>query len=81
MGLGGLWHGANLTFLAWGALHGVGLMVTHQLSGRIGASLTGRLAALRDAAFWAGTFGFVTLPGCSSPRRTSPPPHRCWRVS
>ncbi|MCJ2021419.1 MBOAT family protein [Methylobacterium sp. E-065] len=25
MTLGGLWHGAGLTFLAWGALHGVGL--------------------------------------------------------
>ncbi len=26
--LGGLWHGANWTFVAWGALHGVGLAVT-----------------------------------------------------
>ena len=25
MTLGGLWHGAGLTFLAWGALHGLGL--------------------------------------------------------
>jgi D-alanyl-lipoteichoic acid acyltransferase DltB (MBOAT superfamily) len=25
MALGGLWHGAGLTFLAWGALHGAGL--------------------------------------------------------
>jgi alginate O-acetyltransferase complex protein AlgI len=25
MSLGGLWHGAGLTFLAWGAAHGVGL--------------------------------------------------------
>ncbi|WP_457106980.1 MBOAT family O-acyltransferase [Methylobacterium sp. P5_C11] len=25
MTLGGLWHGAGLTFLAWGALHGIGL--------------------------------------------------------
>ncbi|CAB4867932.1 MAG: MBOAT family protein [Actinobacteria bacterium] len=27
--LGGLWHGANWTFLAWGALHGVGQVVGH----------------------------------------------------
>ncbi|BAE48898.1 MBOAT family O-acyltransferase [Paramagnetospirillum magneticum] len=27
--LGGLWHGANLTFVAWGALHGVGLLINH----------------------------------------------------
>ena len=25
MALGGLWHGAGLTFVAWGALHGLGL--------------------------------------------------------
>ena len=61
MGLGGLWHGANLTFLAWGLLHGVGLVVTHALGGRLGAGLTGKAARVRDAAFWAATFGFVTL--------------------
>lgn len=27
--LGGLWHGANWTFVAWGALHGAGLVVNH----------------------------------------------------
>jgi D-alanyl-lipoteichoic acid acyltransferase DltB (MBOAT superfamily) len=27
--LGGLWHGASWTFLAWGALHGVGQVVGH----------------------------------------------------
>jgi len=27
--LGGLWHGANWTFLIWGALHGVALVVDH----------------------------------------------------
>jgi D-alanyl-lipoteichoic acid acyltransferase DltB (MBOAT superfamily) len=27
--LGGLWHGANLTFVAWGALHGLALVVQH----------------------------------------------------
>src|SRR5580693_9346218 len=27
--LGGLWHGANWTFLAWGALHGIGQVVGH----------------------------------------------------
>ena len=28
--LGGLWHGANWTFVIWGALHGIGLAVVHQ---------------------------------------------------
>lgn len=27
--LGGLWHGANWTFVAWGALHGLGIIVNH----------------------------------------------------
>jgi D-alanyl-lipoteichoic acid acyltransferase DltB (MBOAT superfamily) len=27
--LGGLWHGANWTFVVWGGLHGVGLAVNH----------------------------------------------------
>ena len=25
MALGGMWHGANWTFLIWGVLHGVGV--------------------------------------------------------
>lgn len=29
MMLGGLWHGANWTFLFWGALHGLYLMINH----------------------------------------------------
>lgn len=29
--LGGLWHGAGWTFVAWGALHGAYLMVNHAL--------------------------------------------------
>jgi alginate O-acetyltransferase complex protein AlgI len=31
--LGGLWHGANWTFLAWGAWHG-GLLIAERLAGR-----------------------------------------------
>ena len=33
MGLGGLWHGANWTFVVWGLLHGVALGLTHGLRG------------------------------------------------
>lgn len=51
MVLGGLWHGANWTFLAWGALHGFYLIVNHgarrvfgeragKLSGALGLPLT-----------------------------------------
>lgn len=40
--LGGLWHGANWTFLAWGALHGFYLMVNHATS------------AVADRVNWVG---------------------------
>jgi alginate O-acetyltransferase complex protein AlgI len=32
--IGGLWHGASWTFVIWGAMHGLGLAVTHWWSGR-----------------------------------------------
>src|SRR5260370_41014694 len=32
--LGGLWHGANWTFVAWGALHGLYLMAEHAVGAR-----------------------------------------------
>ncbi|WP_237478480.1 MBOAT family O-acyltransferase [Lichenibacterium dinghuense] len=53
MTLGGLWHGANLTFLAWGAGHGLGLT----------AGLFWRRRGWRMPAAlgWALTFAFVTL--------------------
>ena len=33
MALGGLWHGASLSFLFWGMLHGVYLMINHWFAG------------------------------------------------
>jgi D-alanyl-lipoteichoic acid acyltransferase DltB (MBOAT superfamily) len=33
MVLGGLWHGASLRFIIWGALHGTGLLVSKIISG------------------------------------------------
>jgi D-alanyl-lipoteichoic acid acyltransferase DltB (MBOAT superfamily) len=48
MGLGGLWHGAGWTFLAWGLLHGSYLVVDHVWS-RVGRPLPAPLA-------WAVTF-------------------------
>ena len=53
MALGGLWHGAGLTFVAWGVVHGLGL----------GAGVLWRKAGLRmpELAGWAITFAFVVL--------------------
>ncbi len=40
--LGGLWHGANWTFIVWGALHGVYLIANHALRHLLGADVDGR---------------------------------------
>jgi D-alanyl-lipoteichoic acid acyltransferase DltB (MBOAT superfamily) len=53
MVLGGLWHGANWTFIAWGAFHGVLLTVNHlwrTMRGPRPKTLTGNLTG------WALTF-------------------------
>jgi D-alanyl-lipoteichoic acid acyltransferase DltB (MBOAT superfamily) len=44
--LGGLWHGAGWTFVAWGGLHGLWLVVHRALGGRA--------AARPEASFTAG---------------------------
>jgi hypothetical protein len=49
--LGGLWHGANWTFVAWGGLHGVALAVNHVWQGWG--------LALPRAVAWAMTLLFV----------------------
>ncbi|MFE1598797.1 MBOAT family O-acyltransferase [Methylobacterium sp. ID0610] len=53
MTLGGLWHGAGLTFVAWGAAHGIALGL-HVLWRRAGL-------ALPPLAGWVATFAFVVL--------------------
>lgn len=50
--LGGLWHGANWTFIAWGGLHGLYLMINH---GWI--ALVDRHSALRS--FRTSRFGLM----------------------
>ena len=56
--LGGLWHGAGWTFLAWGGLHGFYLLIHQRFSTRIAG--TRIAAALRRGsgliASWALTF-------------------------
>ncbi|HZU63680.1 MAG TPA: MBOAT family protein, partial [Novosphingobium sp.] len=44
--LGGLWHGAGWTFIAWGGLHGSYLVINHLWRGRFGPARgpVGRLA-------------------------------------
>lgn len=47
--LGGLWHGANWTFVVWGGIHGVGLAVERWFRG-------GRREELRPAPSFVGTW-------------------------
>jgi|SRR5579859_4991878 len=58
MGLVGLWHGASLTFVAWGLLHGLYLSVELALPARLRQPPHGRWeTALRLGV----TFGLVSL--------------------
>ncbi|NFV81578.1 MBOAT family protein [Magnetospirillum aberrantis] len=59
MFLGGLWHGAAWTFVAWGVLHGFYLVVNHMwrtLVAAMGWRLPGVLRLPATAASWAVTF-------------------------
>jgi alginate O-acetyltransferase complex protein AlgI len=55
--LGGLWHGANWTFVAWGALHGAALAVHKAFRERFGDGS----GFVRRAASWLLTYAFVHL--------------------
>lgn len=54
--LGGLWHGANWTFIAWGALHGAYLVINHALR-----RVPGRRGKLVHGAGAVVTFVAVVL--------------------
>jgi D-alanyl-lipoteichoic acid acyltransferase DltB (MBOAT superfamily) len=54
MVLGGLWHGAAWTFVAWGAFHGAGLCAEHAFDGRIGRRTPVWLR-------WFATFNLICL--------------------
>ncbi len=55
--LGGLWHGANWTFVLWGMFHGVGLMINRIMI----FFLRGRVApnVFLTLCKWASTYLFV----------------------
>lgn len=55
--LGGLWHGANVKFIIWGALHGAGLVV-NKLTDKIGPKRT-VVHIWQKIAGWIVTFHFV----------------------
>jgi alginate O-acetyltransferase complex protein AlgI len=61
--LGGLWHGAGWTFVIWGGLHGLALVVQAAWSQRFGPGRNGgrRVSPTYRAAAWALTFLFVVV--------------------
>jgi len=60
--LGGLWHGAAWTFVAWGAFHGVIITATHYLSSlSVFSSFVGASSRLLTVLKWALTFYLVLL--------------------
>lgn len=58
--LGGLWHGAGWTFILWGALHGLYLLVNHAWAATRLAGALGRHIWWRGMA-WALTFIAVII--------------------
>ena len=61
--LGGLWHGANWTFVVWGLLHGLGLAAHRLWTTRFGGpgALLGRSPRTATAVSTALTFAFVAF--------------------
>jgi D-alanyl-lipoteichoic acid acyltransferase DltB (MBOAT superfamily) len=87
MALCGLWHGANWTFVLWGVLHGIALIICSlwrrycpRLPQLVGWGLTTGFALLTAVIFRAGTLdaalhiyqGLATLPDLSRVRHLSP---------
>ena len=60
MVLGGLWHGAAWTFVAWGALHGVYLCINHAWS-HFAPAAPPRFARAADVAAFILTFLAVVI--------------------
>jgi alginate O-acetyltransferase complex protein AlgI len=56
--LGGLWHGANWTFVAWGLWHGIGL-ATHKLWHT--HRPMGERSGMWKVVSWAATYAFVCV--------------------
>jgi len=50
--LSGLWHGANITFLIWGGLHGAALIIEKQLKRKINKYIYGPIVFISVVLLW-----------------------------
>ncbi len=56
----GIWHGANWTFIVWGLLHGIALVLTRVLDKTTGI-YSKHKSKIISVASWVCTFAFVNL--------------------
>jgi alginate O-acetyltransferase complex protein AlgI len=61
MTIGGLWHGAGWTFVAWGGLHGIYLIANHAWSALRCKLPVGRISRAEGCLAWALTFVAVVV--------------------
>ncbi|MBM3506222.1 MAG: MBOAT family protein [Alphaproteobacteria bacterium] len=67
--LGGLWHGANWTFVVWGAMHGAALAINHAWRNLVAAPTRNRVSVLTTLAtslFIVATWVFFRANDMSS---------------
>ena len=57
--IGGIWHGAGWTFIIWGGMHGVGLIINH--AWKILCDKYRQLAKFRNSALWTVAASVLTL--------------------
>lgn len=61
--IGGLWHGANWTFIVWGAIHGVALVVQKKFRAvcKNLSVFSGKFTVVKEVSSVCFTFIFVTI--------------------
>jgi D-alanyl-lipoteichoic acid acyltransferase DltB (MBOAT superfamily) len=57
----GLWHGANWTYIIWGGIHGVVMLLQRLTAGLLWSERPVKIPRLRAFTEWAITFATVTI--------------------
>jgi hypothetical protein len=57
----GLWHGANWTYIIWGGIHGVVMLLQRLTAGLLWSERPVKFPRLRAFTEWAITFATVTI--------------------